>query len=59
MVAEHDLAGRCAVILIPAAGRLDPAELAGWMLADPHLPPTVRLGLQLHKIIWPGADRGV
>ncbi|MBU0673755.1 MAG: radical SAM protein [Proteobacteria bacterium] len=39
----------------PVPGRLDPADLAGWILED-RLP--VRLQLQLHKIIWPGADRG-
>ncbi len=55
-LASYDLAGRCRVSFSPAAGRLAPAELARWILAD-GLP--VRLGLQLHKIIWPGRDRGV
>jgi len=36
----------------PVFGRLEPSELAGWILED-RLP--VRLGCQLHKIIW-GAD---
>ena len=36
----------------PVSGRLEASELAGWILED-RLP--VRLGLQLHKIIW-GAD---
>jgi len=44
------------VILSPVAGRLDPATLAEWILADGL---DVRLGLQLHKIIWPERDRGV
>lgn len=35
---------------------LDPAELAGWILGD-RLP--VRLQVQLHKLIWPGRDRGI
>jgi 7-carboxy-7-deazaguanine synthase len=35
---------------------LEPAELAAWMLAD-RLP--VRLGLQLHKLLWGGRTRGV
>jgi len=57
----HDcgLARRCPVVFSPVAGRLEPADLAAWMLADPDLPDGVRLGLQLHKILWPGRDRGV
>ncbi len=39
----------------PVQGELDPARLAEWLLED-RLP--VRLQLQLHKIIWPGIDRG-
>jgi len=35
---------------------LDPADLAGWILAD-KLP--VRLQLQVHKIVWPGRERGI
>lgn len=55
-VAEYSLDDRCTVIFSPAAGRLAPADLARWILQD-NLP--VRLGLQLHKIIWPDKDRGV
>lgn len=39
----------------PVAGELDPALLAEWLLED-RLP--VQLQLQLHKIIWPGINRG-
>jgi len=35
---------------------LDPGLLASWIL-DERLP--VRLQLQLHKVIWPGRDRGI
>ncbi|MHC4716718.1 MAG: 7-carboxy-7-deazaguanine synthase QueE, partial [Planctomycetota bacterium] len=56
VIAEHDLVGRCEVILSPVAGRLAPGKLAEWILADGL---DVRLGLQLHKIIWPDRDRGV
>jgi 7-carboxy-7-deazaguanine synthase len=42
------------VFFIPAHGRLAPAELAGWILRE-RLP--VRLGLQLHKLLW-GTDTG-
>lgn len=53
---EHRLPDRCAVIFSPVHGMLTAGTLAEWLLAD-HL--DVRLGLQLHKIIWPGRDRGV
>jgi 7-carboxy-7-deazaguanine synthase len=43
------LATRCAVLLSPVQGRLDPAQLAEWIVRD-RLP--VRLQLQLHKILW-------
>lgn len=45
-----------AVTFSPVADTLVPAELAEWILADGL---DVRLGLQLHKIIWPEKDRGV
>jgi 7-carboxy-7-deazaguanine synthase len=40
----------------PAFGRVEPIELAKWILDD-HL--KVRLHLQLHKIIWDPNQRGV
>ena len=46
----------CPVLFSPAQGLLDPALLAGWILED-GLP--VRLNLQLHRILWPMAERGV
>ncbi|MBI5723975.1 MAG: radical SAM protein [Planctomycetes bacterium] len=55
-VAVYGLQDKCTVIFSPVFGRLGPADLAGWILAD-NL--RVRLGLQLHKIIWPGKDRGI
>ncbi len=56
MMQELGLFGRCPAIFSPVAGELEPAELARWILADGL---EVRLGLQLHKIIWPGVERGV
>jgi 7-carboxy-7-deazaguanine synthase len=53
---RHRLAERCGVLVSPVHGRLGPADLAGWVLAD-GLP--VRMQLQLHKLIWPAAKRGV
>lgn len=47
---------RHAVAFSPVAGRLEPAELAAWMVADR---VRARLGLQLHKIIWSPDARGV
>jgi len=55
-VAEHRLIGRCEVIFSPVLDHLGASELAEWILAD-HL--DVRLGLQLHRIIWPDRPRGV
>ncbi len=55
-IAEHDLLNRCTVIFSPVAERLLPANLAEWTLADGL---DVRLGLQLHRIIWPDQDRSV
>jgi len=52
----HALRRRCAVVFSPVFGRLAPARLAEWILADGL---DVRLSLQLHRIIWPHADRGV
>ena len=40
----------------PVHGRLAPADLAAWILADRL---DARLQVQLHKVIWPGRDRGV
>jgi len=55
-VETHNLADRCTVILSPAGGMLEPADLAEWILQDRL---SVRLGVQLHKMIWPDSDRGV
>ncbi len=51
-VAEHRLAERCTVLFSPVQGRLDPAQLAEWIMED-RLP--VRFQLQLHKILWSDA----
>jgi len=56
VIAEHGLAGRCPIHFSPVWGRLEPAELAAWMLADG---APARLGLQLHKLLWGPEARGV
>ncbi len=56
-VRRHDLTARCPVTFSPLADRADlPASLADWILAGGL---DVRLGVQLHKVVWPGVDRGV
>lgn len=56
ILSRYRLPGRCKVLFSAAQGFLQPQELASWILRD-HLP--VRLQLQLHKILWPGLERGV
>ena len=56
-VTKLGLVDRCAaVIFSPVSASLTLAELARWILDDAL---DVRLGLQLHRIIWPDRDRGV
>lgn len=55
-IQQYALTHRCTVILSPTASVLDPASLADWICQDLQ---DVRMGLQLHKIIWPNKDRGV
>lgn len=49
VVARFDLATRNTVLFSPVTSTLEPADLAGWVLAD-HLP--VRVQIQLHKILF-------
>jgi 7-carboxy-7-deazaguanine synthase len=53
-LAEYRLADTCEVLFSPAWGKLEPKQLADWILAD-RLP--VRLQIQLHKLLW-GEERG-
>ncbi|BBJ24578.1 7-carboxy-7-deazaguanine synthase QueE [Candidatus Nitrotoga sp. AM1P] len=48
---EHDLAGKCTVLFSPAQDQLSPTVLADWILRDSL---TVRLQVQLHKLLWGG-----
>jgi 7-carboxy-7-deazaguanine synthase len=56
LVREKRLADRCPVLFSPVHGVLDPGVLGRWILDD-GLP--VRLQVQLHKMLWPGVERGV
>jgi 7-carboxy-7-deazaguanine synthase len=53
-LSEHRLPERCEVLMSPAWGVQDAAELAGWLLEDRL---DARFQLQLHKILW-GEERG-
>jgi 7-carboxy-7-deazaguanine synthase len=55
-VRERGLERRCTVLFSPVHGRLDPGTLARWILEDGL---GVRLQVQLHKYLWPEAERGV
>lgn len=46
---EHRLEQRCPVLMSPVYGRLEPRQLAEWILRD-RLP--VRMQVQLHKLLW-------
>jgi len=44
------------ILFSPVSGEMAPAKLAEWILEDSL---NVRFHLQLHKIIWPGKEKGV
>lgn len=55
-VRRHNLAGRFTVLVSPVFGKVEPRELAEWVLTS-GLP--LRLQMQMHKLIWDPAARGV
>jgi 7-carboxy-7-deazaguanine synthase len=57
VIAEHDLETRARAVLIsPAWGQIDLAELANWIAGSGM---KLRMQLQLHKYIWGPDARGV
>ena len=56
VIAQYDLINRCALLMSPVFGSLEPRHLAEWVLTD-RLP--VRFQLQVHKFIWTPDMRGV
>jgi len=52
----HGLTDRCPVLFSASFGKINPTELAAWILAT-NLP--IRLQLQQHKLLWDPAARGV
>ncbi|WP_422930497.1 radical SAM protein [Singulisphaera sp. PoT] len=55
-VKDHALLACCPILFGPVHGRLNPTDLAAWIL-ETKLP--IRLQLQQHKILWDPAARGV
>lgn len=49
LLATHQLADKCTVLFSPVYQKVNPTELAEWVLAD-RLP--VRMQIQLHKVLW-------
>jgi 7-carboxy-7-deazaguanine synthase len=56
LASRGSIPGGVPVHFSPVAGRLSPRELAEWILEDRL---EVRLNLQVHKLIWDPAARGV
>jgi 7-carboxy-7-deazaguanine synthase len=56
VVRRHRLEGRVALLFSPVHGRVDPRDLARWMLESG---VQGRLNLQLHKLVWGQDARGV
>jgi 7-carboxy-7-deazaguanine synthase len=54
-VRSNKLEGRCEIIFSPAQGLVSPRALAQWILDSG---ARVRLGLQLHRVIWGEDVRG-
>ena len=52
-IRDNSLTSLCDVIFSPVPGRVEPSELAKLILESSL---NIRLGLQLHKIIWPDGE---
>lgn len=49
VVEKYELTERCAVLFSPCFGKIEPRQLAEWILEDRL---DVRFQMQLHKILW-------
>jgi 7-carboxy-7-deazaguanine synthase len=56
VIRRHRIDRRCAVLVSPAWGAVDPKDVARWVLESG---VEARLSLQLHKVIWGPEARGV
>ena len=54
IIRGYCLTEKASILFSPVLGKLDPAEIARWILEDGL---DVRLQLQIHKIIWPDETR--
>lgn len=57
VIEKHDLCSRCEVFFSPVFSCIEPSQIVDFM--QEHGLANVRLQLQLHKIIWPGQEKGV
>jgi 7-carboxy-7-deazaguanine synthase len=56
VVRSRQLEGRLSLLFSPAWGLLEPRELVDWIMEDGL---DVRFQIQMHKVVWPAAERGV
>ena len=55
-ITEYSLDKICTLLFSPTFGEIDPQQIVEWILAE-NLP--VRMQLQMHKMIWSPAEKGV
>lgn len=55
VIDEEGLEGYCHILMSPVYGKLNPRDLAQWMIDDGLI---AKMSLQLHKIIWDPDERG-
>lgn len=56
VIRKHGLSRRCAVLISAVFGKIDPKDIAHWMIDDKL---DARFQLQMHKYIWDPETRGV
>jgi 7-carboxy-7-deazaguanine synthase len=56
VVHERGLEGRLSLLFSPVWGQVEPRDLVDWIMEDQI---DVRFQLQIHKVVWPAAERGV
>jgi 7-carboxy-7-deazaguanine synthase len=56
VIRRHDLERRAHLLLSPVWGRVEPRDLARWLLESGI---EARLSLQIHKVVWGASARGV
>ena len=53
---EHNIPEFVNILLSPASDRVDPGQVAGWLLDSGR---QVRMQVQLHKVLWTDGTDGV